>query len=71
MDRHTVLFVTHDVSEAILLGDVIGVMGPRPATVQRTILIGREDKNRASPSYARKLAEALECLGVTSDTGND
>jgi NitT/TauT family transport system ATP-binding protein len=67
-DRHAVLFVTHDVSEAILLGDVIVVMSPRPATIQRIIKIEREDRNRASPSYARKLAEALECLGVTSDS---
>jgi len=69
LNRPTVLFVTHDVSEAILLGDVIVVMSQRPASVLRIIPVNREDRNRASPAYARKLAEALECLGVTSDVG--
>jgi ABC-type nitrate/sulfonate/bicarbonate transport system ATPase subunit len=71
LNRSTVLFVTHDVSEAILLGEVIVVMSQRPAKVQRIIPVDREDRNRASPAYARKLAEALECLGVTSDMGGE
>lgn len=68
LQRPTVLFVTHDVSEAILLGDVIVVMSKRPARIERIIRVDREDRNRASPAYARKLAETLECLGVMSDT---
>ena len=39
IDRPTVLFVTHDVSEAILLGDMIVVMSQRPATVQRIVRV--------------------------------
>lgn len=68
LNRPTVLFVTHDVAEAILLGDVIVVMSQRPASVERIIPVSREDRNRASPAYARKLTEALQCLGVKSDT---
>ncbi|HSC22282.1 MAG TPA: ATP-binding cassette domain-containing protein [Casimicrobiaceae bacterium] len=68
LERPTVLFVTHDVPEAIALGDVIVVMSQRPASVQRIIPVAREDRDRASPAYARKLAETLACLGVTSDT---
>lgn len=71
LNRPTVLFVTHDVPEAIALGDVIVVMSQRPATVQRIMPVAREDRDRASPAYARKLAETLECLGVTSDLGNE
>jgi ABC-type nitrate/sulfonate/bicarbonate transport system ATPase subunit len=71
LNRPTVMFVTHDVPEAIALGDVIVVMSQRPATVQRVIPVTREERNRASPLYARKLAEALECLGVTSDMGGE
>jgi len=67
LNRPTVLFVTHDVSEAIALGDIIVVMSQRPATVQRIIPVGREDRDRASPAYGRKLAETLECLGVKSE----
>ena len=67
LSRPTVLFVTHDVPEAIALGDVIVVMSKRPATVQTIIPVAREERDRASPAYARKLAETLACLGVTSD----
>ncbi|MEP7206453.1 MAG: ABC transporter ATP-binding protein [Casimicrobiaceae bacterium] len=69
--RPTVLFVTHDVSEAIMLGDVIVAMTQRPASVQRLIPVAREDRDRASAAYARKLAETLECLGVTSEMGGE
>ena len=67
LDRPTVLFVTHDVPEAIALGDIIVVMTQRPASVQRIIHVSRDERDRASLAYARKLAETLECLGVTSD----
>ena len=67
LDRPTVLFVTHDVPEAIALGDSIVVMTQRPATVQRIIPVSRDERDRASPAYARKLADTLACLGVTSD----
>jgi len=66
--RPTVMFVTHDVAEAIAVGDMIVVMSDRPASVSRIIPVGREDKNRASAAFARKLAETLECLGVGSDS---
>jgi ABC-type nitrate/sulfonate/bicarbonate transport system ATPase subunit len=66
LHRPTVLFVTHDVSEAIALGDVIVVMTQRPASVQRIIPVAREDRDRAHPAHGRKLAETLACLGVPS-----
>jgi ABC-type nitrate/sulfonate/bicarbonate transport system ATPase subunit len=65
------MFVTHDVPEANAHRDVIVVMSQRPASVQSLIPVTRQDRNRASPLYARKLAEALECLGVTSDMGGE
>jgi ABC-type nitrate/sulfonate/bicarbonate transport system ATPase subunit len=71
LDRPTVLFVTHDVSEAILLGDMIVVMSPRPASVQTIIPIEREDRDRAGPGYARKMTQALRCLGVETDLSKD
>lgn len=65
------LFVTHDVSEAILLGDVIVVMSPRPASIRKIIPVGREDRDRAGPGYARKMTEALRSLGVETDLSED
>jgi ABC-type nitrate/sulfonate/bicarbonate transport system ATPase subunit len=59
--------VAGNFAEAIALGDVIVVMTQRPATVQRIIPVAREDRDRASPSYGRKLAETLECLGVKNE----
>jgi ABC-type nitrate/sulfonate/bicarbonate transport system ATPase subunit len=69
--RPTVMFVTHDVPEAIALGDMIVVMSQRPASVSRIVPVAREERNRASPAYARRLAEVLECLGVTSDMSHE
>lgn len=63
----TVMFVTHDVPEAIALGDVIVVMSQRPATVVRIIPVASAERNRANVEYAHKLAETLACLGVTGD----
>ncbi len=37
--RKTVLFVTHSISEAILLSDRVVVMSPRPGTIEQTIPI--------------------------------
>jgi NitT/TauT family transport system ATP-binding protein/sulfonate transport system ATP-binding protein len=36
-DRKTVLFITHDIDEALLLADTIHVMTARPGTVKQTI----------------------------------
>jgi NitT/TauT family transport system ATP-binding protein len=35
--RRTVIYVTHDIEEAILLGDKVLVMSGRPGTIRRTI----------------------------------
>ena len=71
LDRPTVLFVTHDVSEAILLGDIIVVMSARPARVDKIIPIEREDRDRAGRGYAGKMTEALRALGVETDLSHD
>lgn len=71
LDKPTVLFVTHDVSEAILLGNEIVVMSPRPAAVRTIIPIEREDRDRAGPGYARKMTEILKHLGVETNLARD
>ena len=37
--RYTILFITHDVEEAIFLSDVVYVLTPRPARVRTTLTI--------------------------------
>ncbi len=53
-DRRTIVFVTHDIEEAILLGDRVVVMSERPGRVLRDIPV-----NLARPrDFPRDLAEA-------------
>jgi NitT/TauT family transport system ATP-binding protein len=35
----TIVFVTHDVAEAVLLADQVAVMSPRPGTIREAIEI--------------------------------
>jgi len=58
----TVVFVTHDVAEAVYLGDVIFVMQSRPGRIIRTMSPGPEARDRASPAFARMTAEIFELL---------
>lgn len=63
----TAFFVTHDVAEAITIGDLVIVMTARPASVARVVPVVDEDRHRASPSHGAKLAAILEDLGVSDD----
>ncbi|HUB49165.1 MAG TPA: ABC transporter ATP-binding protein [Acetobacteraceae bacterium] len=58
----TVVFVTHDVAEAVYLGDVVFVMRSRPGRIIRTLSPGPEARNRASPAFAQRTAEIFELL---------
>jgi NitT/TauT family transport system ATP-binding protein len=59
----TILFVTHDVSEAVLLGDRIMVMDKAPGRIQRDIRVplARPRKNYEGevPQFTRTLSEVL------------
>jgi NitT/TauT family transport system ATP-binding protein len=58
----TVAFVTHDVAEAVYLGDVIFVMRSRPGRIIRTMSPGPAARNRASQAFAAMSAEIFELL---------
>ncbi len=61
----TVVFVTHDVEEAIFLGDRIAVFSPRPATLLRefTVPFGK-DRSRSITRSREYLDLEQEVLGV-------
>jgi ABC-type nitrate/sulfonate/bicarbonate transport system ATPase subunit len=66
--RPTVLFITHDVDEAVYLADRVIVLGPRPARVVRELKVRlprpRHQGMVALPIFGEHVAELLEALGV-------
>jgi sulfonate transport system ATP-binding protein len=61
--RTTTLLVTHDVDEALLLGERIVVMTPRPGRIARILdLPPGMARDHADPAFARLRAEVLAIL---------
>jgi ABC-type nitrate/sulfonate/bicarbonate transport system ATPase subunit len=71
--RPTVLFITHDVAEAVYLADRVLVLSARPAHVVREVQIRLPRPRRqgmvALPAFGEHVADLLEALGVDSPTG--
>ena len=66
-EPRTVLLVTHDVEEALLLADRVAVLSPRPGRVvaELTVALPRPRRRRdasPSPEFVRLVREALEAL---------
>ncbi|HEX2313646.1 MAG TPA: ABC transporter ATP-binding protein [Thermomonospora sp.] len=63
--RTTILFVTHDVDEALLIADRIVLLTPRPATVARIFEVPRPRAPgaRFEPARTRLRYEILAALG--------
>ncbi|TML34423.1 MAG: ATP-binding cassette domain-containing protein [Actinobacteria bacterium] len=67
-EPRTVVVVTHDVQEALLLGDRVAVLSPRPGRVVMELEVGfpRPRHRRelvGDPAFAALEARALEALG--------
>jgi ABC-type nitrate/sulfonate/bicarbonate transport system ATPase subunit len=64
--KRTVLFVTHDIDEALLLADRVVVMLPNPGRIARIINVGLERPravaSMASAAFMNLKAEALQLL---------
>ena len=66
----TVLFITHDVSEALYLGDRVIVLSSRPGQVVSDLSVDlprpRRQSMLADPGFGRQVARLLQALGVDS-----
>ncbi|GBQ88495.1 nitrate/sulfonate/bicarbonate ABC transporter ATP-binding protein [Gluconacetobacter johannae DSM 13595] len=59
--RKTVLFVTHDIDEAMILADRIIVLAGHPASVRGDLAVGPRPRDRGAPAM-QILAERLRAL---------
>jgi NitT/TauT family transport system ATP-binding protein len=77
LDRKTVVFVTHDVEEALFLADRVVILSPRPGTVVGSVKVPfdrpRGDSLRADPAFAALREELWEGLkaGITVPQATD
>jgi NitT/TauT family transport system ATP-binding protein len=64
-ERRTVLFVTHDVEEAVQLADRIVVLGRRPARIRATVPVTAErPRDLGNPVCGRLRDEVFDILGL-------
>lgn len=63
-ERKTIIFVTHDIQEAVYLSDRIGILSKKPAEVSTVIDIDvprpRQVDNPTLPKYEKQALDALE-----------
>jgi NitT/TauT family transport system ATP-binding protein len=70
--RRTIAFVTHDIDEAIFLGDTVFVMTPRPGRIRETIPVDiprpRTLDDIATPRFAELKHRILSLIHEHEDT---
>ncbi|SEW08978.1 ABC transporter ATP-binding protein [Natrinema salifodinae] len=70
LNEVTVLFVTHDIQEAVTLSDVVAVLSPKPAAIDATVEIEtprpREPDDEATWRYYERILSLLDGTSRTS-----
>jgi NitT/TauT family transport system ATP-binding protein len=64
-ERKTIIFVTHDIDEAVQLADRVAVMSTRPARIQRLVTIDiAHPRDISSPRYLELRDSILQQIGI-------
>ncbi|HEY0186829.1 MAG TPA: hypothetical protein VGC67_05020 [Cellulomonas sp.] len=73
--RRSVLFVTHNIEEALLLSDTVYVLSARPARVLRRVPVPfarpRAEEVTDSPAFIRLRRELTDLLRPAASDGTD
>jgi NitT/TauT family transport system ATP-binding protein len=70
-EKKTVIFVTHDIEEAVQLADTVYVMSRRPATIQvRLVVPLPRPRDLDSRAYLDCRDEIFEAMGMSLKVGN-
>jgi NitT/TauT family transport system ATP-binding protein len=74
-EKKTVLFITHSIPEAVLLGDRVVVMSPRPGRISSILDVGfkrpRDLKTLALPQFGALCDEVRTIFGAESARARD
>jgi NitT/TauT family transport system ATP-binding protein len=69
-ERITILFVTHDIEEAVQLADRVLVMSQRPATIQEEVAVNlRRPRDLDDPAYLDARDRIFAIMGMDTHTG--
>jgi len=69
-EKKTILFVTHDIEEAVQLADRVIIMSRRPATIQQVVTVDiPRPRDLDSPGYLHTRDEIFQAMGMSVRIG--